>query len=130
MSLPAERLRLGKVDVAHGKVITLGQFRRRLARQQSDDSLPLPLRRLVLSGPEPSAERDLDLILAGTPLGFARGTAHHEFARRAPAEFDPGDLSFVASLNAIEGGGDNRLGRSVHHCHRIGTPAIETDGGE
>src|SRR5207237_8929897 len=53
--LLAESLRLGKVDVAHGVVVPLGQLRRQLARQLSNDPLPLALCDLVLPGPEAPA---------------------------------------------------------------------------
>ena len=96
--LLAERLRLGEVDVAHREVVPLGQLRRQLARQLSDDPLPLPLRRLVLAHPEAFGQRHLDLILARAPLGFAGRAAHREPARRAPAELDAGDLAFVPGL--------------------------------
>jgi hypothetical protein len=101
--LLAESLRLGKVDVAHGVVVPLGQLRRQLARQLSDDPFPLPLRRLVLAHPKAFGQRHLDLIFARAAFGFAVRATHSEFAWRAPAKLDAGDPSFVTCLRAVEG---------------------------
>ena len=100
--LVAERLRLGEVDVAHGKVVPLGQLRGKRAGQLADDAFPLALRRLVLAHPKAPGQRHLDLILARPPLGLAARAAHHELARRAPAQRDAGDPAFVSCLGAIE----------------------------
>ena len=98
--LPAERLRRGEVYVPHGVVVPLGQLRGQLARQLSDDPLPLALRHFVLPDPEAPGERDLHLILAWATLRLAGRAAHCESARRAPAEFDPSNLTLISALDS------------------------------
>ncbi len=108
--LPAERLRLGKVDVADGKVVPLGQLRREWTRQLAHDSLPLPLGRLVLGHPKTLGQRHLDLIFVGTTLHFVVRAAHDELAWWAPAKLDASGLTMVSSLRALEGGRRSRPG--------------------
>src|SRR3954471_7473589 len=99
--LPAECLRPGEVDVAHGELISLGQFRGRLARQRADDALPVALRDLVLPGPEAAGERYFDPGLVRPPLRLAGRAAHREPPRRAPAELDSSDRPLLAGPGAV-----------------------------
>ena len=93
--LLAEPLRFGKVDIADGVVISIGQLQRQLARQLSNDPSPLPLRRLEFGHPKALGQGHFDLNFARAPFGFAGWATHSEFAWRAPAKFDAGDLAFV-----------------------------------
>src|SRR5262249_42857302 len=126
----AERLCFAKVDVTHGVVVPLGQLRCQFARQLSDDPFPLPLRCLVLGHPEAFAQSHLDLIFARTAFGFVGRATHGEFARRAPANLDAGDLALVTCLRAIEGGGDGRRSWLIQHRYRLDTLAAEHCGRE
>src|SRR5262245_36741819 len=96
--LLAEPLSLGKVDVAHGVVVPLGQ----LARQLHHDPLPLPLRDLVLAGPETLRQPHLDLIFTRAAFRFVRRAAHRELARRTPAQLDPRHCALFAGPGAGE----------------------------
>src|SRR6516164_1639015 len=116
--LLAEPLRFGKVDIADGVVISIGQLQRQLARQLSNDPSPLPLRRLEFGHPKALGQGHFDLNFARAPFGFAGCATHSEFAWRAPAKFDAGDLAFVSGFGTEEefgagGGCDGNSGRYV-----------------
>ena len=71
--LLAERLGLGKVDVADGQVVALGQ----LGRERRRAALPTirfhcALGRLVLGHPKAFGQRDLDLIFTRATFGLGR----------------------------------------------------------
>ena len=101
--LAAKRLGLGEVDVAHGVVVPLGQLRRRLARQLSDDRASIrPVSTSYLPAQKPRVSVTSTWASSGRRSGSPGGLPIVNRARRAPAEVDARDELLLAGLLTVE----------------------------